>query len=403
MSAYACEPNKGSEPGVGWNWAKHLAKYHEVWVITRTNNRDNIEAELKKEDIGNITFVYYDVPKWLSFWKRGQRGVHLYYLLWQLGIYKIVKKLDEQYNFDLIHHVTFNEFRTPGFLFYLNKPFIWGPIGGGQFFDEKFRDIFGNWKVVFKERIRNLINKLSIKSPIVNDALKKAVYVLVADPSTYSILPKKYEHKYIKMLETGIAPRREFQKEYNHQRLNLLWVGNIIPRKGLPLILHALANLKDSYDIKLTVVGDGSDKLRCQELAKKLGIQMKVDFVGKLNYLDVQKIYNQADVFIFTSLRDTSGNVVLEAMNNKLPVIALNHHGVSEMVTPDCGIKIEVQSVEQIVKDLSEAIKLFYHNRELLSQMGNKGYERIKQVYDWGKKAEEMSKIYQKAMSIGQK
>jgi glycosyltransferase involved in cell wall biosynthesis len=248
-----------------------------------------------------------------------------------------------------------------------------------------------------------LINKLSIKSPIVNDALKKAVYVLVADPSTYSILPKKYEHKYIKMLETGIVPRREFQKEYNHQRLNLLWVGNIIPRKGLPLILHALANLKDSYDIKLTVVGDGSDKLRCQELAKKLGIQMKVDFVGKLNYLDVQKIYNQADVFIFTSLRDTSGNVVLEAMNNKLPVIALNHHGVSEMVTPDCGIKIEVQSVEQIVKDLSEAIKLFYHNRELLSQMGNKGYERIKQVYDWGKKAEEMSKIYQKAMSIGQK
>ena len=84
MSAYACEPGKGSEPAVGWNWALQAARRHEVWVLTRGNNREAIEAELAESPVGNLHFVYHDLPRWASFWKRGGRGLHLYYLLWQL-------------------------------------------------------------------------------------------------------------------------------------------------------------------------------------------------------------------------------------------------------------------------------------------------------------------------------
>ena len=50
LSAYACEPNKGSEPEVGWRWATELLKFNnEVYVITRLNNKENIEKEIKKK------------------------------------------------------------------------------------------------------------------------------------------------------------------------------------------------------------------------------------------------------------------------------------------------------------------------------------------------------------------
>src|SRR6266511_405878 len=87
ISVYACEPDKGSEPGVGWNWVKQIARFHEVWAITRANNRDPIERELAKQPMPNVRWVYFDLPKWSRFWKKGPRGVHLYYYLWQIGAY----------------------------------------------------------------------------------------------------------------------------------------------------------------------------------------------------------------------------------------------------------------------------------------------------------------------------
>ncbi len=87
VSAYACEPDKGSEPGVGWNWVKQIAKTHETWVLTRANNRESIERELQENPMPGAHFVYLDLPHWMRFWKRGQRGVHLYYYLWQIAAF----------------------------------------------------------------------------------------------------------------------------------------------------------------------------------------------------------------------------------------------------------------------------------------------------------------------------
>ena len=84
LSAYACEPDKGSEPAVGWNWVRQVSRFHEVWVITRANNRKPIEKALAKNPLPNAHFIYFDLPHWARFWKRGQRGAHLYYYLWQL-------------------------------------------------------------------------------------------------------------------------------------------------------------------------------------------------------------------------------------------------------------------------------------------------------------------------------
>ena len=80
LSAYACEPRKGSEPGVGWSAALLLSDEHDVWVLTRANNRAAIERELGRCPLPRLHFVYYDLPSWARWWKRRRRGLQLYYL-----------------------------------------------------------------------------------------------------------------------------------------------------------------------------------------------------------------------------------------------------------------------------------------------------------------------------------
>ena len=107
VSAYACEPEHGSEPGVGWNWLTQIAVNHDVTVITKENNRLYLDQGIIDNPLLSITPVYVAVPRWLSFWKKKQRGVRTYYYLWQFFAYLQARKLNRQNKFDLAHHVTF--------------------------------------------------------------------------------------------------------------------------------------------------------------------------------------------------------------------------------------------------------------------------------------------------------
>ncbi len=106
LSAYASEPGKGSEPAVGWNWAAAMSRLHEVWVITRANNQAAIEAS-DEPWVNQVHWVYYDLPGWLRRWKKGSRGVQLYYWLWQIGAFFTARRLHRQVRLELVHHVTF--------------------------------------------------------------------------------------------------------------------------------------------------------------------------------------------------------------------------------------------------------------------------------------------------------
>ena len=127
---------------MGWNWVRQIARFHEVWVITRANNRVAIEKSLAKEPLPNVHWVYFDLPRWARFWKKGERGLYLYYHLWQLGAYFVGKKLHREARIDLIHHATFVNHWMPSFLALLPVPFVWGPVGGGESAPRAFRRCF---------------------------------------------------------------------------------------------------------------------------------------------------------------------------------------------------------------------------------------------------------------------
>src|SRR5438094_7609609 len=106
ISAYACEPNKGSEPEVGWQWALQMARFHEVTVLTRANNRRAIEKALESvRDRESLPkFVYHDRSSLLLDLKRWSKAIKLYYLLWQKSAHELVKQLHDTHHFDLMHH-----------------------------------------------------------------------------------------------------------------------------------------------------------------------------------------------------------------------------------------------------------------------------------------------------------
>ena len=131
LSAYACEPDRGGESGVGWHWALELARLrHDVWVLTRANNQQAIQRA--SPNLPNVRFIYYDLPNWLAKLKKKAPILQFYYLLWQWGAYRTARELHRQEQFDLVQHLTFGVFRHPSFMGRLGIPFIFGPVGGGE-------------------------------------------------------------------------------------------------------------------------------------------------------------------------------------------------------------------------------------------------------------------------------
>ena len=132
ISAYACEPERGSEPGCGWNWSCAAARSHDVWVLTRANNRPGIEVALAAMPQRRLHFVYVDLPLWARFWKRGGLGVRIYYVLWQVAAARAARRLHRAHEFDVVHHLTFANMWLPALVCMTRAPFVLGPIAGGQ-------------------------------------------------------------------------------------------------------------------------------------------------------------------------------------------------------------------------------------------------------------------------------
>ena len=208
LSAYACEPGKGSEQGVGWHWAIELARLgHDVVVITRANNRSVIEEALAGTAIEGLEFQYFDLPTWAKGWKRGARGVHLYYWLWQYGAYRHARRLVAAREFDVVHHLTFGVFRQPSFMGRLGLPFVVGPVGGGELAPQLLRRGLTR-RDKLKETIRDASNRCAVWDPFVRAMLGNATLIFCKTEETRAALPGGSQAKCRVHLEIGLEPER---------------------------------------------------------------------------------------------------------------------------------------------------------------------------------------------------
>src|SRR5262244_206401 len=132
---HACLPEAGSELGVTWNWAWNLAKRNRVWVITHGYFRPTIERYMRDNPRPNLRFLWVGPLGWWDPWNGTEpRGIHLHYMVWRRAVVAAAKRLVAAESIDLVHHVSWNTLSWPPLLWQTGKPFIWGPVGGGQTF-----------------------------------------------------------------------------------------------------------------------------------------------------------------------------------------------------------------------------------------------------------------------------
>ena len=397
ISAYACEPNKGSEPAVGWQLALHMARFHDVTVLTRANNQTNIEKGLADYAGPRPNFLYYDLPAWALALKRGGLWIGVYYFFWQIGARLFMR--GRLGSFDLIHHATFNSFRNPGLWWFCGRAVLVGPLGGGQICPWGFLPWF-RWQVVI-EILRSLSVVHSYLFPHIYLSFYFADKILAANADTAACVPWLFQPKVERMLETAVTPEQiiDSRPARDWPGVRLLWISRLDKLKGGELAIRAFAMaVKQFPELTLTLVGKGREEGALKRLVKKLGLEKSVTMQGGVPKEEVTDFILRHDAFVFTSLRDTSGNVVLEAMAAGLPVITFRHHGVAEMTTDETAVRVPLTTRRGTVVDLGAAMVTLARSPEMRERLGRAGLARVKEKYVWEQHAIRMDGVYRQVV-----
>jgi glycosyltransferase involved in cell wall biosynthesis len=400
VSAYACEPGRGSEPGVGWNQVAQIARFQDVWVITRANNKASIEREGGLP--GNVHWTFFDLPRWLRFWKKGQRGVHLYYFLWQLLVYGVARRLHRRIRFDLAHHVTFASYWTPSLLCLLPVPFVWGPVGGADSTPKAFLRGFSLRGRIY-ERLRGAAIRLGERNPLVRLTARRARIALAMTRETAKRLTRLGCRDVRALGESALGEdeiRALSSFPYRDGAgFRLVSVGRLLHLKGYHLSLRAFARFRVRFpESTYWLIGGGPERRGLEALAQRLGVGEAVRFLGSVSRREALEKLAECDALVHPSLHDSGGWVCLESMAAGRPVICFGLGGPEMQVCDETGIKVPAVDGAQAIRDLADAMERLAADRRLRVRMGEAARKQVRECFSWNAKGERMRELYSLAM-----
>lgn len=392
----------GGEAVLGWNVVQQLGRFHQIWVLTHSQNRQGIEKELRRMPLSNVGFYYIDLPGWLSFLQRFQGGIQIYAYLWQLKAYFVARRLHRRFQFDVFHHVTYaNDWMANFIGALLPVPYIRGPGGGAHRTPKAFLREY-SLRGRLWERLRAAGQWLFRHDPFFILSQRRARVILVCNPEALKAIPRKWQHKAFLFPVNGISSRDlslNEPSERDDEKFRILSAGKLLRLKGFALAIQAFKGFAERCpEAEFIIIGDGPELLRLKALVEKLGLQPQVQFEGWLPREELLIRMQSCDVFLFPSLRDGGGAVVVEAMASGKPVICLDIGGPGLHVVEECGIKVTPRSPEQAVADMTRALERLYTDKELRLRMGKEARARAEQVYHWDRLGERLLKIYQEAL-----
>ena len=400
--AYACEPNKTSEPGVGWNLTKEISKKYKTTVLTRKNNQKNIESEKKDER----TFIYYDLPSFfLKMKKILPLGTQLYFLFWQWGAYFYAKKHIKNFesDIDLVHHLTFGISWTSPPSFILNKKFIWGPIGGGDIAPlSLFKEL--DYKSKLQESIYFLLNKLGRYSPFSYLIRKNADAIIFRTESLKSNF-KRTSTNILPIISETASVEIEIKPPKKHNTfIYALSIGRMIYGKETMLSVKGFHEyLKRGGKGKLELLGAGYDFERVKNYIKEHKLEQHIIARGFVSGDVVHQKLSEASVLLHPSFREGGSWAIMEAMTYGLPVVCLNRSGPKDMVTKECGILIDTHSQNQVIDDIANSLMQLSSKKDLFEKLSKNAQKRIQTQYTWQKRGEQIAEIYEMVLNKGLK
>lgn len=390
ISAYSVNPYKGSEDSIGWNWVLQYEKNYKegdrIILLTKKFNEKDTRKGLEEFNIQHVELVIVDVPNVLNWFREKHSAFHhMYYILWQHWAWLWVKH--SGIRFDVIHHVTMNDYRIPSEMYKAKgAKVIWGPMGGAQVTPRPLKVYEKNQLVA---SFREFVNKSCSWNPFYKKALRSYYKIYCINNETQKQISR------IVGKDVPLMPKLALRDEYknlpirkgNNDILKIVFVGRLIGKKGIAFLVDALSLMPTDMNWELLIFGDGDDHALIEKQIADSGIGKNVKLMGNRPLNQIAEAYQQADVFVLPSLRETSGNVLLEAMAYAVPIVAFDTSFCRLLKEVDCGVFINTeQALDNIKEDYCKAIVTLGQDKELAKQMGMNGYKYVNSKLTWDEK-----------------
>lgn len=382
----------------------------ETWLVVHART----QAELEKLFPDERDRFHFIPDTWLHrlLWQWGRRLPQrvaelttgsIMHLLTQVVQRRMVCRLVREHNIDIVHEPIPVSPKVPSLMFSVGAPVVIGPMNGGMEYPPAFPHYQGRLATVLVSqgrRFSNLFNRLL-------PGKLKAETLLVANERTKQALPAGVRGKVIELVENGVDlsvwNARDLAAKQPNETVRFVFVGRLVDWKAVDLLLEAFKPVADQTNAVLEIIGDGVERPALQAQATQLGLESNVIFAGWLSQDKCAVKLQQADALVLPSLYECGGAVVLEAMAMGLPAIATKWGGPADYLDATCGILVEPASREALIEGLTEAMLKLAQSPELRQQMGMAGQERIRQHFDWERKADQMLEIYRQTLATAAK
>lgn len=399
MTAYAINPFKGSEDGMGWNFAYQAAKQHKVTVITRVNNQKHIEQYINEQNLNteNLNFEYFDLPYILRFWKRGGEGAMLYFYLWQFWMPWFV--LAKRLKYDVVHNLNFHNDWTPTFLWILRKPLIWGPVGHHPLIPKEFILKPYGWMAYLKDRltwgVKSYFWHISPSLAIAKICTQK---ILAMNSGVNKVWGK--DNRVTIMPSVACDPAPLTATLETNSQFDVLSAGRFVPLKGWDVTIKAFAlfynrlSQEERQHVKLTLVGSGPIENQLIQWADKAGLEpASYQIIRWLPRNQLLKLYSVSSVFLFPS-HEGAGMVVAEAMSYGLPVLCFDNEGPGELIGENTGIKIPYSTYNDTIEQFANELFFLYRNPEHRLYLSNNARSHFNNYLSWDARGQTLARIY---------
>jgi glycosyltransferase involved in cell wall biosynthesis len=406
VSHYTSE-HLGGEAAIPLRLYKRLRRRGvEAWLVAHDSDRDELLGEFADErerlvltsSLPGMTPVFTlgermpDGPRTVA-WAVTQ-------LERQLAMVPVVRRLVPKLGIDVVHQPIGIAPSVPSPFRKLGAPVVVGPLNGGMVMPPAFRDRDAGL-VRMTQALRRPLGGLGHQ--VLRGKLEAAV-VLVANERTRQLLPAAARRIARPMPEsavvTGDWPAKDERSADGPVRF--VFLGRLVPYKSPDLAVRAFARCREQQpDTRLEIIGDGPMRSDLQALATELGVADAVDFVGFLTKPEVSKRLREADVFLFPSLREPGGTVVLEAMATGLPSIVADWGGPGEYIADGTGLRIDVSSPARFVDDMAAAMVRLARDPDQRVELGRAARARVAAHYDWDVLVDQLLQIYAEVSRSG--
>jgi exopolysaccharide biosynthesis WecB/TagA/CpsF family protein len=405
--AEACNPQWTSVPLVGYSVARALAEHPglEVTVVTQIRNRKALEAD----PLSRLARVVFVDNEWVArplstlstilrrgndlSWTTDMAMGWPSYMVFEQEVFRKLRREFDEGAFDLIHRVTpLSPTMGSPLASMVDVPMIVGPLNGGLPWPKDYPELRAKereWLVPLRAAYKCL--------PYYRSTYGHLAGVISGSKHTATEVPNAFSGRRFYLPENGIDESRlPIAADWPEPqgRFRFLTVGRLVPYKGVDLILEAMRSSSVLSNCELRVVGDGPHRAHLENLTREYGLATNVIFTGWIAHGMMAQEFSSAQVFVFPSLREFGGGVVVEAMASALPSIVVNYGGPSELVTSESGVLLPLLPRPELVQHLRQAMEQMAGDFQRCRTLGREAAKRVRAEFTWPAKATRLVDFY---------